>query len=137
MVEIRQATLADKQAIFEFLSKAYGELAQYKFPERWEWQFENNPFRKDDELPIWIAVDEEGNVAGQIGAMIEPLKIGAEIYKLGWGVDAMLLPEYRGQKIGSKLYKADFEGNDIYIGLRMTETARKIQILRRTSLLHS
>ena len=128
MIEIRRATLTDKQAIFEFLSKAYRELAQYKFPERWEWQFEKNPFREDNELPIWIAVDEKGTIVGQICAMIEPLKIGTEIHRLGWGVDAIVLPEYRDQKIGVKLYQADFDGNDIYIGMIMNEPARHLHM---------
>jgi GNAT superfamily N-acetyltransferase len=127
MIEVRRATPADKQGIFELLPKAYAEKSRYKFPERWEWQFEKNPFRKGNELPVWIAVDENGAVVGQIGTMIEPLKIGTETYRLGWGVDAFLLPECRGQRIGYKLYEAALEGSDIYIGLRMAETARRIQ----------
>jgi len=127
MIEVRRATLADKQAVFKFLPKAYSERSQYKFPERWEWQFEKNPFRKGNELPVWIAVDENGAVVGQIGTMIEPFKIGTETHRLGWGVDAFLLPECRGQRIGYKLYQAALEGSDIYIGLRMAETARRIQ----------
>jgi GNAT superfamily N-acetyltransferase len=127
MIEVRRATPADKQGIFELLPKAYAEKSRYKFPERWEWQFEKNPFRKGNELPVWIAVDENGAVVGQIGTMIEPLKIGTETHRVGWGVDAFLLPECRGRGIGLQLYKAAIDGSDVYVGLRMAETARAIQ----------
>jgi hypothetical protein len=125
MIGVRRATLADKPAIFNFLAKAYGEKARYKFPERWEWQFEKNPFRKPDELPVWIATDETGEIAGQVCAMFEPLKIGTEIHRLGWGVDVIVLPEYRGRKIGLELYEAIVHGGDVFMVLGMTETSRR------------
>lgn len=124
MIEVRRATLADKQAIFEFLSKAYRERAPYKFPERWEWQFEKNPFREGDQLPVWIAVDENGAAVGQIGTMIEPLKIGTETYRLGWAVDLIVLPECRGQKIGFKLTTAIHQDSDVLMALPMSEAFR-------------
>jgi hypothetical protein len=126
LIEIRRATLVDKQAIFEFLSKAYAGRAQYKFPERWEWQFEKNPFRQCGELPIWIAVDERRTVVGQVCAMFEPLKIGRETHRLAWPVDFLVLPEYRSQKIGSKLHKADFDDRDIFVALAMAGTSRRL-----------
>ncbi len=126
MIEVRRATLGDKQAIFEFLAKAYAGGAQCKYPERWEWQFERNPFRNNDELPIWIAIDEKGTVVGQFCTMIEPLKIGTEAHRVSWGVDAFLLPEYRGQKIGFKLYQAGSRASDIFILHRMSEASWRI-----------
>ena len=78
MITIRRATLEDKPAIFAFLEKAYGDKARYKYPERWEWQFEKNPYKPNDELPVFIAVTEDGQVVGQSAAMYEPLKIEQE-----------------------------------------------------------
>jgi len=127
MIEIRRATRADKQAIFEFLPKAYADMSRYKFPARWEWQFEDSPFRNGEELPVWLAVDEKGEVVGQICTMVEPLKLGSETHLLGWGVDAFLLPQCRGQGIGARLYEAALNDSSIYIGLRMTDGARRIQ----------
>jgi hypothetical protein len=124
VIEVRRATLADKQAIFKFLPKAYTGRSQYKFPERWEWQFEKNPFRRGCELPVWIAVDEGGAVVGQIGAMFEPLRIGAEVHRLGWAVDLVVLPECRGQKVGFKLTTAIHHGSDILMALPMSEAFR-------------
>jgi len=125
MIEIRQAMVSDKPAIFEFLPKAYKEIAQYKFPERWEWQFEKNPFRKGDKLPVWIAVNENGAVVGQICAMFEPLKIGTETDIFGsWAVDLIVLPEYRDQKLGYKLSQAIYNHSDVVMALPMSDAFR-------------
>ena len=128
MIKIRKATLADKQKIFEFLSKAYEEKAQYKYPERWEWQFEHNPFRHGDELPIWLAVDEDDTIVGQTCAMFEPLKIGATIYHVSWAVDTVLLPNFRGQKLGFKLQKTRFDDSEIFLSLSMGKASRHINL---------
>lgn len=128
MIEIRQANLADKQAISEFIKKAFGLNSKYKFPERWEWQFEHNPFRTEKELPIWIAVDELGVVVGQTCAMIEPLQLGKEIYPLGWSVETYVLPEYRGHNLGYKLQKANSDNNDLFMSLNMSDANRYIKL---------
>ena len=54
MVSVRQATLDDKQKIFEFIRLAYPNRWKYKIPERWEWEFELNPFCPPGQLPIWM-----------------------------------------------------------------------------------
>lgn len=122
---IRQAIISDKQAIFRFLEKAYGELAAYKFPERWEWEFENNPFKERDIIPVWLAISDSGDIIGQIGAMIEPVKIGNRTTQLlYWAVDLVVLPDYRNQKIGFKLSKTLFESTPNIIALPMSEAFR-------------
>jgi len=126
MIKVRQATLADKPAIFEFLRKAYPENGRYKFPERWEWQFINNPFKPDNNLPVWIAIDEHGVVAGQSCAMYEPIKIGSNTCRLAWALDAYVLPEYRGQDLGFKVLEANCESHDLWMGLVMAESSRHI-----------
>ena len=78
MIEIRQATLSDKERIFDFLANAYQEMSCYKYPERWEWEYQHNPFVKDQNLPIWIAVENGEKIVGQICVMVEPLKIGTQ-----------------------------------------------------------
>ena len=64
MTTIRQATLADKAAIFDFLRIAYARGSEFKFPDRWEWAFERNPFVEG--LPIWIAIAEGGAWSGRV-----------------------------------------------------------------------
>ncbi len=127
MITVRRATLEDKPAIFKFIQVAYPDRWQYKIPERWQWEYVDNPFLEGGELPVFIAVDEQGNVVGQTCTLVEPLKLGERICRVGWSVDTFLLPEYRGQGIGYQLQKANNEANPIFMSLDMSQTNRRIK----------
>ena len=127
MVTIRRAALADRVALFEFIEQAYSGRWQYKIPERWEWEFLHNPFLNDGEIPVFIALNEEGKVIGQSCSMMEKVKIGSGIFRVGWGVDNYVLPEYRNQGIASKLQKLNDESNEIFMSLSMAEAPRRIK----------
>lgn len=125
MITIRQATLADKPHIFDFLEKAYDFQGRHKFPRRWEWEYKNNPFRNKDDLPVWLAVDEDKRIIGQICSMVEPLKVNQDVtIQLFWAVDLIVLPEYRNQKIGFLLSKALYEHNKNICALPMSKAFR-------------
>ena len=128
MIDIRRATLEDKPKIFKFIQNAYTNIWQYRIPDRWEWEFLKNPHLNSKDLPIFIAIDSDGEVIGQSCALIEEAKIGSEIYKIGWGVDAFVLPEYRGQGIGMQLQKANDEARAIFMSLSMAKSVRKMKI---------
>lgn len=127
MVIVRRATLEDKPAIFQFYQIAYPNRWQYKIPERWQWEYVNNPFLADGQLPVWIAVDEDGSVVGQTCALVEPLKLGSKIFRVGWSVDTYLLLPYRGQGIGFQLQKANDDANPIFMSLSMSNANRRIK----------
>lgn len=128
MITVRRATLEDKEAVFAFSKLAYPSRWQFKVPERWQWEYVDNPFLPDDRLPVWIAVDEDtGDVVGQTCALVEPLKLGDQITRVGWSVDTFLLPAYRGQGIGFQLQKANDEGNPIFMSLSMSGANRRIK----------
>ena len=120
-VTVRQATLADRAAIFDFVKLAYPDRWQYKIPARWEWEFASNPYWEGPDPPIWIAVDPAGQVVGQSGAMVEPLAVGDEEVRVGWSVDTFLLPEYRGQGLGRDLQRANDLANPIFMSLSMSD----------------
>lgn len=134
MPSVRQATLDDKPAIAEFLRAAYPDRHQYKFPDRWEWQFENNPFRdriqsgnpNEGKLPIWLAFDGE-RIIGQTGAQIEPLKLGDQNVLVGWSVDTIVLPEYRRKGIGHRLQQANQSYHQVFMSLAMSDANRRIK----------
>jgi GNAT superfamily N-acetyltransferase len=126
-IEVRQAQLVDKAAIFEFLAQAYGERSQYKFPERWEWAYEHNPFWDKAGLPLWIAVTAQGKIVGQSGALIEPLWIRGSAHRASWGVDFFVLTEFRGMGLGSRLQTANHAAADVFISLSMAAPAARIK----------
>ncbi len=127
-ITIRQATLADKAAISDFLGLAYPDRAHYKFPARWEWEFERNPYWPAAGLPIWIAVDAaSGKIVGQSCALVEPLLVNGREHRIAWGVDFHVLPDYRGQGIGSQLQAANNRSHPIFMSLSMAGSAARIK----------
>jgi GNAT superfamily N-acetyltransferase len=127
MIVVRRATPEDKEAIFKFIQVAYQDRWQYKIPERWQWEFVENPFLEGEDLPVFIAVDEQGKVVGQTCTLVEPLKMGDHSCKVGWSVDTFLLPEYRGQGIGFQLQRVNDEANQIFMSLNMSLANRRIK----------
>jgi hypothetical protein len=130
-ITIRQATLDDKNAIFEFIKTAYeGEQAgfsQYKIPERWIWQFEKNPFisEKDNKLPIWLAIDNN-KIVGQYCAIPAKIRINKEIYNMGWGCDLIVQSDYRGLGIAYQLHTAFNNHFELTIGIGFAQATRRI-----------
>lgn len=124
---LRQATSADKPAISDFLRAAYGARSEFKFPQRWEWAFEQNPFLASAAPPVWIALAPDGRVIGQSAALVEPLVVAGVEVRAGWGVDFYVLPEYRGQGIGTRLQAANNQAQEVFISLSMTDTAAQIK----------
>ncbi len=126
MITVRQAAFADKPAIFELLRTAYRGRSQYKFPARWEWAFEHNPFCLPNAPPVWIALDG-ARVVGQSAALVEPLVVDGREVRVGWGIDFFVLPEYRGQGLGTQLQAANNAGNEVFMSLSMAAAAGRIK----------
>jgi len=124
---IRQASIADKGALWDSIKIAYGDLAQHMIPDRWNWQYLDNPFldKNAKELPIWIAIKGD-RIAGQICAIAVEIKVGDEIHHAVWGVDLIVLPTYRRQGIGRRLIEAIIEHYGFYMALWMSPATRRI-----------
>jgi hypothetical protein len=123
---VRQATLDDKDAIWNFLQKAYGERSKFKYPERWYWEFVDNPFWESKALPIWIALHND-EIIGQTCAMYVPLQLGEKFYNAAWSVDTIVLPLYRGRGIGGKLQRTSSKNHKIFLSLISSRINRKIK----------
>ena len=124
---IRQATIEDKPRLFDFIQHSWKKRAAYQIPHRWQWLYISNPYRIDENLPIWIACDGE-RVVGHTAAMAIPLKIKDQMYIAGWSVNTLVLPEYRGKKLGYRLQKANQEAWPVFMSLSMTSTNRRIKM---------
>lgn len=126
-VTVTQATIEDLERIGRFLRVAYGAQAQYKFPDRWLWEFVDNPYRSGRGLPIWLA-EADGRIVGQTCEMIVPLKWGDRVHPAAWGVDYIVLPELRRQGIGRLLQQAQAEYHDIFMALSMSPISRRVLV---------
>ncbi len=124
---VRKATRSDQPAIARFIEEAYGARAQYKAAPRWTWQFVDNPFgaRRDDELPVWIALDGD-RVVGQTAVQNAVLQVDGETRNAGWAVDIMILPSHRGAGIGHRMHEAVFSEVDILVAVKMADSSRRM-----------
>lgn len=122
---VRQATIEDRERIGRFLHEAYRDRAQYKFPERWLWEYVTNPFRDAERLPIWLA-EVNGQIVGQTCEMLVPLKLAEKTYRAAWGVDYIVLPQFRRQGIGWKLQQVQSEHRDVFMALSMSPISRRV-----------
>jgi len=124
---IRQASIDDKKAIWDFITVAYEKTAQYKIPDRWNWEYLKNPFvdNSKTELPIFIAL-KNGHIVGQICAILCHMKIGEEICQVAATGDLIVLPECRGEGIAQALVQAAMEYYNIHIAIFCHDITRRI-----------
>jgi GNAT superfamily N-acetyltransferase len=126
-IRIRRAHLSDYPAIQAFIRESYGVLAPFKSKQRWEWQFQNNPFTEiqNDEVPVWIA-EIGGRVIGQIAVQMGLVDIDGRTEPAGWVVDVMILPSYRGLGLGHQLYTAVVRDCPFLVTLTMAPATRRM-----------
>ena len=125
---MRRATEDDSEELQHFYRRAYGEARlKYKFPERWQWLYRNNPSIPDHKsLPIWIA-SEDGLIVGHTGAMYAQLKMGQDTRLAAWSVDTFVLQKYRGIGLGKRLQQANQDVHEVFISLHMSDANRYIK----------
>lgn len=130
-ITIRQATMRDRDAIWDFMRRSYGEetpeLVPFKFPSRWNWQYADNPFvsEKDGLLPVWLAMDGE-RIAGHVGAFHMTLKAGEERLPGLWGCDLIVGKEYRGAGVGRLLLKAYSDYSPIAVHVSQARSTKRV-----------
>lgn len=124
---IKQASKSDKNAIWDFIKSAYGDTAKYKIPDRWHWEYMENPVvdKNSDLLPVFIAI-KDGKIVGQVCAILYQVKIGQEMHCMACGVDFIVLPVCRGEGVGQKLIQAIAEKYDLYMVISMGAVTRRI-----------
>lgn len=101
-VQIKQFELSEQEALLTFLREAYLHDPRKSDPEVWKWHYLENPYTALEDIPLWIVKDGE-RVVGQAATILVELRVDHEVRKAVWILDFILLPEYRGQKLGKRL----------------------------------
>jgi GNAT superfamily N-acetyltransferase len=111
---VRQATTGDREALWEFIRYAYEiedpGTTRHRIPERWIWEFQQNPFinEETDILPIWLAI-ADNKIVGQYCAIPARVKIGKEVFDAAWGCDFIVDGAFRGHGLGFELHRAFYK----------------------------
>jgi GNAT superfamily N-acetyltransferase len=101
-VQVKQFELSDEAALLSFLRVAYADEPIKHDPTFWKWHFLENPYAAPGDIPLWIVKSGE-RVVGQMATIPVRLKVGEEERRALWIIDFILLPEYRGRKLGKRL----------------------------------
>ena len=125
--EIRQASLSDKEAIWNFIKLAYPNSHCNMIPDRWNWQYTQNPniSKITEELPIWIAL-KDASIVGQLCTIPVEIKTEGGVYPAVWGVDLIVLPSCRGEGVGRRLIQEAAEKRQFYMAIEMSDTTKRI-----------
>ena len=101
-VHIKQFELSDQDAVLSFLTIAYADDPRKSDPAFWKWHYLENPYTSPNNVPLWIVKDGE-RVVGQAATILVEIQVLEEKRKAVWILDFILLPEYRGKKLGKRL----------------------------------
>jgi len=124
-VEIKQFELSDQEAVLAFLRLAYPNEPRKFDPAFWRWHYLENPYTSLDDIPLWIVKDGD-RVVGQAATILVELKVEEETRRAIWILDFMLLPEYRGQKLGKRLMMVARETYPTMFALGINEQSRNV-----------
>jgi GNAT superfamily N-acetyltransferase len=101
-VQIKQFELSDQNALLSFLHQAYPGEPRRSDSTFWNWHFLENPYALKDDIPVWLA-KSNNEIVGQMATIPVKLKLGAVENRGLWSIDFIILPEYRGQGLGTRL----------------------------------
>jgi len=104
-VTVRQASYDDATKLGKYYYTAYGKRARYKYPERWNWLFRDNPWSKKDKPDVFVAESSDGEIVGHVASYSVPCKVLERSTVLGWGFDGKVSSSLRGQGVGKKLFE--------------------------------
>ena len=131
-VRFEQLSLQDEEEYADFLAAAYKGRPNYgRFSDRdavkkfWRWKYIDNPNASGDRPLIWLC-RLEGRVVAQTCLMPVSLKIGIGVCRAGWYQDFVVLPEFRGQGLGSLLVEHVTEDAKNYLDVLLVAGTNKI-----------
>jgi Acetyltransferase (GNAT) domain len=117
-VQIRQARLADRDALIELSRVVFQETGTDKIGELgadfWEWQFAQQPGNR---MGVWLA-EFEGQIVGQLPTNIVRMKWGSRERLAALVIDLMVHPAHRNKSLFVKLCRvANVEMTNTGIGI--------------------
>jgi hypothetical protein len=127
-IRIRKVKNRDVFPLVEEWQLAYPEDHQFKYPHRWKWLYEENPYVPENEeadIPGWIALDGT-NIVGWSFAMRAPGKIFNHETMIAYGLDMHVKRSHRKRNIGLRLNQANQNSHPVFIIVQMSKGSRAL-----------
>ena len=124
-IQIKQFELSEREALLAFLRVAYPDEPRKSDPAYWNWHYLENPYTSRDDIPLWIAKSAE-QIVGQLAAIPIELKVGERRKRAIWVIDLIVHRDFRGHKLGERLFLKAAESFDTMIALGMNEKSTPI-----------
>ncbi|MFV0317276.1 MAG: GNAT family N-acetyltransferase [Microthrixaceae bacterium] len=125
-LEIRRITEGELPLVEQFVNECYGAGAPFKQRARLQWQFVDTPYRRVGAPPTIFAALSRGRVVGTIGVQDGRALVHGTPAAMGWVVDVMIHPEFRGRGIGHMIHDRALADRSTLITLTMAEATRRI-----------
>ncbi|MBI4538171.1 MAG: GNAT family N-acetyltransferase [Gemmatimonadetes bacterium] len=124
-IEVTRLKSDEYPSLLPLLEQGYAGRETKLSPERWRWQYLENPRQQGPELCTWVA-RIGGAIVGQRPTMPTVLKIGDEYYDAHWASDFLVHPDYQGSGVGSRLMESVHREADIFLTLDSSPASRRI-----------
>ena len=132
---VRAFRPGDRAAVLDLRARVFEGLDPEREERRWTWQFDHNPFTREDVPPTWVA-EHEGVIVGNYGMLPLRFSIDGE-YGFGLcGMDFCVDPEHRHLGLGMRLTKAFIDTPaDVHVVTSPTPDAAKLMAYYRSEVL--
>lgn len=114
----------DRLQLLAFQARMFGAATPQTDESHFDWLFEQNPGRREDEPAFWICKRRE-EIIGQQGAIRFDLKVGHDHYAAAWIVDLMVDPTWRILGVGPALIEACAASSQVTCAVRISDAAYK------------
>ena len=119
-------TAEDLEEVHEFQTKAHGGTYALD-TSRFSWLFGGSApgsDASDGAFSFWIT-RRGGRIVGTIGSIPFHLKVGDRTLRAAWGVEFMILPEWRGTAVGEEITAERKRHLQVSCGLGMSEAGHR------------
>jgi GNAT superfamily N-acetyltransferase len=118
---VQEATDLEKvYGLFKSCFVSFANITPGEFRKKWEWKYGRKPFVSRDKLPCW-GVFANGQLAGFVGRMYVPVKIGSSRCTAAWECDIMVHPDHRRKGLGTLLSATWIHDTDVSLILNLNE----------------
>jgi len=123
MFKVSYLDTKDIPIVKEFYQKAYPEHFEKLSGSYFDWLYLDNIIESKIKIVV-IKDDENNNIIAHEGLYNDYIKFSGISYKVTWGTDLFVLPEYRGKGLANNLHQFIHQNEDVYIAISMAESTR-------------